>query len=134
MVTAYCVVCQLAAAGIVFTSNRRYIPANGISSPSSSSPLCHLKLSQSQLSASPRLVSFNFRLELRRKGYELSQRRHKFVVSAELSKPFSLSFGLDYQVGEVSFDRSLFISFYLSSKLDFKVSIIFLCQIRRVLN
>ncbi|XP_040997571.1 NAD kinase 2, chloroplastic-like isoform X1 [Juglans microcarpa x Juglans regia] len=69
-------------------------PATGISSRSSSlgSHFCPSKTSQFSV-GSLKLCGFGF--ELKRK--DLLKRRLKFVVSAELSKPFSLSFGLDSQ-------------------------------------
>ncbi|KAF4372942.1 hypothetical protein G4B88_018107 [Cannabis sativa] len=89
MVAACCLVCHLA----VVVDMNRCRSATGVSSPSSSH-LCPFKTTQ--FIASPRVVGFGFRFEFRRK--ERFQRRLKFVVSAELSKSFSLSLGLDSQV------------------------------------
>ena len=88
---ACCLVCHLA---VVVDMNRcRW--ATGVSSSSASpSHLCHFK--PTHFSASPRVVGFGFGFGFRPK--ERFQRRVKFVVNAELSKSFSLSFGLDSQV------------------------------------
>ncbi|KAL5559679.1 hypothetical protein UlMin_035890 [Ulmus minor] len=86
MVVACFVTCYLAVA----VDMNRYHSAGGIPS----SHLCRSKLSQ--LSAtSAGLFGFRFRFELQKK--ELCRRRLKFIVSAELSKSFSPSFGLDSQ-------------------------------------
>ncbi|XP_062099273.1 NAD kinase 2, chloroplastic [Humulus lupulus] len=91
MVAACCLVCHLA----VVVDMNRCRSATGVSSPSSTY-LCPFK--PTQFVASSRVVGFGFgfRFEFRRK--ERFQRRLKFVVSAELSKSFSLSLGLDSQV------------------------------------
>lgn len=73
----------------------RSSPATGISSRSSSlaSLFCPSKSSWFSVGS---LKLCGFGLELKRT--DLLKRRLKFVVSAELSKPFSLSLGLDPQV------------------------------------
>ncbi|PON91552.1 NAD kinase [Trema orientale] len=84
MVAACCLVCHLA----VVVDMNRCRSAAGVSSPSASH-LCP------QFSGSSRVVGFGFRFGFGRK--ERFQRRLKLVVSAELSKSFSLSSGLDSQ-------------------------------------
>lgn len=82
---ACCLRCQLA---IVVDMNR---------CTSSPSHLCAFKPCQfSGTSTSLFGFGFGFGFEFQRK--ERFKRRLKFVLSAELSKPFALSFGLDSQV------------------------------------
>ncbi|KAF3447038.1 hypothetical protein FNV43_RR12218 [Rhamnella rubrinervis] len=65
-------------------------------SPSpSTSYLCPFKRITTQFLGSTNPLGFGFRFEFQRK--ERFRRRLKFVVSAELSKLFALSFGLDFQ-------------------------------------
>lgn len=97
MVAACCLVCHVA---VIVDMNRWSSPAAGPPSPAIFH-LGSLKPPQTQLSACPRLVGLGFRFELRRK--ERSRRRLRFVVSADLSKSFSLSFGLDSQVADCFF-------------------------------
>jgi hypothetical protein len=104
---ACCFLCHVAVAVVEMSCSS---PATRISSSSASvaSQFCPSKPSQFS-GGTTKLYGFGF--ELQRKKNWL-KRRLKFVVNAELSKAFSIGFGLDSQV-KCSHCHSSRFSFFL---------------------